>query len=117
MTEIEKWVEAKKQCIMSGEDIENELTATWPYFIVDTKRPAYKKGPGHLPATVIAKIAKDLQSAIYKVRKASTNKNLYSAIMPLKTDHYKFFVATSTQEELDILVKGFENNDQFEIVS
>src|SRR5476651_1563668 len=115
MTAIEQWLEQYKERLATGYNIEPELIATWPYFIVDYIRSSLHKAPGRLPNSTISKLGAKLQKEVYAIRKTSTKPDLYALLKPCNADHYMFVIAASTQEELDILAKGFANSTAFTV--
>jgi len=115
MTAIEQWLEQYKERLAAGYNIEPELIATWPYFIVDYIRSSLHKAPGRLPNSTISKLGAKLQKEVYAIRKTSTKPDLYALLKPCNADHYMFVIATSTPEELDILAKGFANSTAFTV--
>jgi hypothetical protein len=116
MTPIEQWLEQYKDKLAIGYNIEPELIAKWPFFIVDYIRSPLHKAPGKLPNATISKLGAKLQKEVYKIRKESTKPDLYALLKPCNADHYLFIIATSTRDELDILAKGFATSTAFKVL-
>jgi hypothetical protein len=115
MIDIKEWI--TQLTMTNGLDFNYEtlIAVTWPHLYVEDKHRLSSE-PGQLANSKIKKLGTSLQREIRKIQKAANATDLYVAVVLSRHDHYKFLIAASNEEELEIIRAGFLVNDRFALV-